>query len=57
MKLLPRQLLGRNDERSSQKSPSKETILDVAEPGVEPDLSDYEPDVQPYTTPHVIKGR
>ena len=25
----------------------------VAGPGVEPGLEDYEPSVQPYTTPHV----
>ena len=25
----------------------------VARSGVEPDLEDYEPSVQPYTTPHV----
>ena len=26
----------------------------VAEPGVEPGLEDYEPSVQPYTTPHAF---
>ena len=29
----------------------------VAEPGVEPGLEDYEPSVQPYTTPHVCDNR
>lgn len=28
----------------------------VAGPGVEPGLEDYEPSVQPYTTPHVSKN-
>lgn len=27
----------------------------VAGPGVEPGLGDYEPPVQPYTTPHVCR--
>ena len=27
----------------------------VAGPGVEPGLEDYEPSVQPYTTPHIVK--
>ena len=31
------------------------TSLFVAGPGVEPGLRDYEPHVQPYTTPHVFK--
>ena len=38
----------------NKKAPQRGTILFVAEPGVEPGLSDYEPDVQPYTTPHIV---
>ena len=30
--------------------------LFVAGPGVEPGLRDYEPHVQPYTTPHVERS-
>ncbi len=32
----------------------KLTFDDVAGLGVEPSLEDYEPSVQPYTTPHVL---
>lgn len=30
------------------------TVYLVAGLGVEPSLGDYEPPVQPYTTPHVV---
>lgn len=35
-----------------QKTPHKGEFRLVAGPGVEPGLRDYEPHVQPYTTPH-----